>query len=70
MIINVNTITNAQRGVKLLKRYGISAKIGRIKKRIKENGCGYTVNVSTGDYNMIENLFKSSGIEIIGVDDK
>ena len=36
MIINVNTVTNAQRGVKLLKRYGISARVGRIKNRIKE----------------------------------
>lgn len=64
----VNTITNAQMAVKLLKLYGIKSKIGRIKNPSKTDGCGYTVDVFNDNLNEIKTLFNSNGIKYSGID--
>ena len=66
--LNVNTVTNAQRGVKILKRYGIYATIGRAKSSVRLKGCGYTVNFEYNDLDFVLNLFNTSGIDVLGVD--
>ncbi len=66
--LNVNTITSAQRAVKLLKRYNIKSQIGRLKKPSKADGCGYTVNTAYPDLNEVVGILKSAGIAVSRVD--
>ena len=64
----VNTITNAQRAVKMLKRIGVACKIGRIRNPKKSDGCGYTVDLLSDNIDEIRDYLISNGININGID--
>ncbi len=67
---NVNTITNAQRAVKLLKRIGITSKIGRLKNPSKSMGCGYTVDLECDDISALSSYLESNGVKVVSVGEK
>ena len=66
--IKVKTITSAQRGVNILREYGVKAQIGRIKTLGKSEGCGYTLRVKTDCIDRIIKLLNSRGISTFGVE--
>ncbi len=68
--VNVNTITNAQRAVKLLKREGITASIGRDRNPSKSKGCGYTVELESRDIRFVSDYLIANGINVVSVKDK
>lgn len=66
LYIKVGTITNAQRGQKILKSNGYNSSIKRIEN-FDDNGCGYALIVNTDDNKPVE-LLKRQGIKVRGVD--
>ena len=66
--LNVNTITNAQRAVKLLNRIGVTSYISREKNYTKRKGCGYTVELYSENIEAVKEYLLSMGISIYGVD--
>lgn len=69
LYIKVGSITNAQRGVRLLKMQGYKAQIKRLENPSKADGCGYSVVVNAKNDAPIKALEKS-GIEVRGVEHK
>ncbi len=65
--LNVNTITNAQRAAKLLKREGISASIGRERNPNKSKGCGYTVRLESDNIKSVIDYLNNNGVKVEGV---
>ena len=64
----VSSITNAQRGQKILTSKGISSQIEKIQKPQNGEGCGYTISVKANGAEA-EKILISSGIRIIGVEE-
>lgn len=67
LFIKVGSITNAQRGQRVLKNYGYSANIKRVANPSKEDGCGYAVDLYTNDSTPVS-ILSSNGINIRGVE--
>lgn len=67
--IKVGSVTNAQRGVRLLKSKGYRAAMSRLENPSRADGCGYIIKVFCDDDNVI-NMLKSSGIPVLGADRK
>lgn len=62
----VSSITNAQRGQKLLSSNGIFSSIERIQHPGSTDGCGYTITTSS-DNVKAEQLLLDAGIRILEV---
>lgn len=65
----VSSITNAQRGQKLLATKGISSRIEKIQSPRFGDGCGYTIVVATTN-GAVEKILIEGGIRIVGVEQK
>ncbi len=59
LYIKVGSITNAQRGQKVLNSNGFKSKIKRIENPDKTDGCGYALEVSADDKTPVEILEKN-----------
>lgn len=66
-LFRVSSITNVQRGQKVLSANGISSKIERVSKPKAGDGCGYVIVVNSKGA-LAENLLRESGIRIVGID--
>lgn len=66
LYIKVGTITNAQRGQKILKSGGYKSVIKRIENS-GDDGCGYALFVKADDNRPLE-LLKRQGIKVKGVE--
>ena len=62
--VKVGSVTNAQKGKRVLVKNGFSAKVKRAAILQKEDGCGYSI-VFRGNSEQGIHLLKQSGIHII-----
>jgi hypothetical protein len=69
LYINVGSITNAQRGNKLLRAQGYRSQIKKAENPDKQEGCGYAILVESKDKAPIEILLKAK-INIRGVEER
>lgn len=67
VFFKVSSITNAQRGQKILTSNGIPAQIQKIQNPHSGDGCGYTILVNSGAAKA-EKLLIQNGIRIVGVE--
>lgn len=65
--IKVGSVTNAQRGSKLLRRYGIKLTVSRIENPAVGDGCGFVIGVDYADCDTAKRLLVQNGIRILGV---
>lgn len=69
LYIKVGSITNAQRGQKLLRSNGYKPQIKKIENPSKTDGCGYALEVESADkapVNLLEkNRIKVRGVEVL-----
>ncbi len=65
--IKVGSVTNAQRGAKLLRRFGIKSAVSRIENPAPGDGCGFVISVNFNDCDAAKNLLYKNGIRILGV---
>lgn len=63
----VSSITNAQRGQKILSSHGIPAQIQKIQNIQNGDGCGYTILIKSSA-SKAEKLLIENGIRIVGVE--
>ena len=68
-VIKVGSVTNAQRGLRILHSLGYKATMSRLQNPVPGEGCGYVINVRADDDEPVYAL-KSNGIDIIGVETK
>lgn len=67
LTIKVGSITNAQRGVGVLRSAGYRPRVKRIENPGKNDGCGYAIEVSAqGDEPV--NILKKNRINVKGVE--
>ncbi len=67
LYIKVGSITNAQRGQRILRSKGYKAQIKKIENPSKTDGCGYALEVSSDDDTPVKILEKNK-IKIRGVE--
>lgn len=65
--IKVGSVTNAQRGSRVLKSYGYKVNIRKLEHPSKSDGCGYVLRVNS-ETKEAANLLKQNGIKVAGVD--
>lgn len=66
-VIKLGSITNAQRGAKLLRANGYKPNLSRLENPQPSDGCGYAVTVNTNDIDDAVKLLKKSGVTVLGV---
>lgn len=64
--IKVGSVTNAQRGLRIMKQNAIKASVIRIFKPSAVEGCGYAIRVLSQDKSRATELLKKYGVRIIG----
>lgn len=67
LYIKVGSITNAQRGQRLLRSKGYKAQIKKIENPSKTDGCGYALEVASADKTPVD-LLEKNRITVRGVD--
>lgn len=67
LYIKVGSITNAQRGQRLLRSKGYKPQIKKVENPDKTEGCGYALEVTASDKLPVEILEKNK-ISVRGVD--
>lgn len=67
LYIKVGSITNAQRGQRVLRSKGYKAEIKKIENPSQTDGCGYALEVMSSDEAPVE-ILKKSRIQIRGVE--
>ncbi len=67
LYIRVGSITNAQRGRRILKIEGYSAFIKKAENPSNSEGCGYALVVQADDEKPLE-ILRRSRIKILGVE--
>lgn len=68
LAIKVGSVTNAQRGAKLLRQKGYRPTISRAQKPQPSDGCGYVIRVNSDRREEITALLKDNGISVTGVE--
>lgn len=69
LYIKVGSITNAQRGQKLLRKHGYKPQIKRTENPSQTDGCGYVIRVAANGDEPIE-ILEKNGIEVRGAQRK
>lgn len=59
LYIKVGSVTNAQRGHKILSTKGYKSRIKRIENPDRSEGCGYALEVDANDETPVEILEKN-----------
>lgn len=68
VLINVGSVTAAQRGQTLLKKERIFSKIQKAQKSTAVGGCGWTLRVAKADETKALHLLEANGISIRAVE--
>lgn len=68
LYIKVGSITNAQRGQKILRQNGYKASIKKTDEPVMSDGCGYTLVLRASDRTPVR-LLSKAGISVRGVDE-
>lgn len=69
LVIKVGSVTNAQRGARLLRNKGYKPTIGRIENPQRGDGCGYVLKLSTYEKEEVIKILRKNGISVLGVED-
>ncbi len=69
LYIKAGSITNAQRGVKILNKNGYKAQIKRIEKPTAADGCGYVIFLKA-DNNEPVSILERNGISVKGAESR
>ena len=64
--IKVGSVTNAQRGIRILRQNGIKSSVIRIFKPKADEGCGYALRVNSEDKRKSIDILRRNNIRIIG----
>ncbi|MDY5243380.1 MAG: hypothetical protein SPH20_06420 [Eubacterium sp.] len=64
--IKVGSVTNAQRGAKILRSNGISTSVSRLEHPGTADGCGFALRVDASDSERSVELLRRYKIRIIG----
>lgn len=64
--IKVGSVTNAQRGVKILRSNGILTSVSRLEHPGVADGCGFALRVDASDFERSVELLRRYKIRIIG----
>ena len=64
--IKVGSVTNAQRGIRILRQNGIKSSVIRIFKPTSDEGCGYALRVGSEDKRKSVDILRRNNIRIIG----
>lgn len=64
--IKVGSVTNVQRGVKILRSNGISTSVSRLEHPSAADGCGFALRVDASDFERSVELLRRYKIRIIG----
>ncbi len=67
LFIKVGSVTNAQRGQRILSKHGFRANIKRVENPSKADGCGYALEVSSNDSAPVS-LLEKNGIKVRGAE--
>lgn len=67
LIIKVGSVTNAQRGAKILRSSGYKPQIKRLENPSQNDGCGYVLEVIASDNEPVD-ILKRKGINVKGVE--
>ena len=67
LFIKVGSVTNAQRGQRILRNYGDRANIKRVSNPLKDEGCGYALQVTAND-NTPVSILQNNAVSVRGVD--
>lgn len=65
--IKVGSVTNAQRGARVLKSYGYRVNIRKLEHPSKSDGCGYVLRINE-EAQEAAGLLEKNGIKVTGVD--
>lgn len=68
LALKVGSVTNAQRGAKVLRKKGYRPSISRVEKPQPSDGCGYVIKVSADRKEDVIALLKDNGISVTGVE--
>ncbi|MCC8022662.1 MAG: hypothetical protein LIO46_02600 [Clostridiales bacterium] len=66
VVFKVSSVTNAQRGQKLLNQRGIYSKIERNRSPVPGEGCGYSI-VANGSRELAERILRDGQVRIVEV---
>lgn len=69
LAIKVGSVTNAQRGAKILRSKGYRPVISRVENPQPSDGCGYVLKISTSDREKVIDILKRNNISILGVEE-
>ena len=67
LYIKVGSITNAQRGQRILRMKGYKAQIKRLDAPSKQDGCGYMLVVSAPDDEPVD-ILRANRLKVKGVE--
>ncbi len=68
LAIKVGSVTNAQRGAKILRSKGYKPSISRAQNPQPSDGCGYIIKVNTDRRDDVIKLLNDNGISVTGVE--
>lgn len=63
--IKVGSVTNAQRGAKILRSNGISTTVSRLEHPGAADGCGFVLKVDASEYERSIELLRRYKIRVI-----
>lgn len=69
LYIKVGSVTNAQRGQRLLRSKGYIPRIRKAENPEQTDGCGYAIEVQSADNTPVE-ILEHGRIEIRGVEER
>lgn len=65
--IKVGSVTNAQRGSKILRKNGYKSSVHRLENPSAGDGCGFVIRIDGGDSHYARELLGRNGVRILGV---
>lgn len=69
-VIKVGSVTNAQRGMKILRAKGYRPMLSRMENPQPSDGCGYVIRVSAMSESEVVSVLRKAGVTVLGVEVK
>lgn len=69
-VIKVGSVTNAQRGLKILRSRGYRPALSRLENPQPSDGCGYVIKVMASSESEVVSILRNAGVTVLGVEVK
>ena len=69
-MIRLTSVTYAIRAQKLLEQKGIRAAIKKISRSLQVNGCGYGLEINSGDLEPVKEILSWASIKIVEITER